>query len=266
MSCLHCGADLPSGALFCGECGRAVGRAAPQAPCEFCGARMSQTDIFCGECGQVARSAAIDALDTGAQPTVRVETAVPDLSPRRVQPERGSMASDSVSLQQSGLPLVSVHDRVPPDTEIPLDALARPHPARVSGGSSPLAPEIEDTRIVTAPGGSTRATSPRFVLQFSTGESVTVAGTGLIGRNPTAEPGEYFDNLVRILDLTRSVSKTHLQFGHEQGEFWLSDRYSGNGTILRPPERAASRAEPGKRYLVVRGSRVDMGEQFFVVS
>lgn len=266
MSCLHCGADLPSGALFCGECGRAAGRAAPYTPCESCGARMSPTDIFCGECGQVARSAAIDALDTGAQRTVRVETAVPDPSPRRVQPERRSMASDTESLQQPGLPLVPVHDLVPPGTEIPLDALVRAHPARVSGGSSPLAPEIEDTRIVTAPGGSTRATSPRFVLQFSTGESVTVAGTGLIGRNPTAEPGEYFDNLVRILDLTRSVSKTHLQFGHEQGEFWLTDRYSGNGTILRPPERAASRAEPGKRYLVVRGSRVDMGEQFFVVS
>ena len=265
MSCLHCGADLPSGALFCGECGRAAGRAAPHSSCESCGARMSPTDIFCGECGQVARSAAIDALDTGAQPTVRVETAVPDPPPRRVQPERRSMASDTESLQQPGLPLVPGHDLVPPGTEIPLDALVRA-PARVSGGSSPLAPEIEDTRIVTAPGGSTRATSPRFVLQFSTGESVTVAGTGLIGRNPTAEPGEYFDNLVRILDLTRSVSKTHLQFGHEQGEFWLTDRYSGNGTILRPPERAAARAEPGKRYLVVRGSRVDMGEQFFVVS
>ena len=227
---------------------------------------MSQTDIFCGECGHVAKSVAIDALDTGAQPTVGVETASPDPSPRRVQPEQRGVASDSESLQQPGLPLVPVHDLAPPGTEIPLDAPVRPDPARVSGGSSPLGPEVEDTRIVTAPGGSTRATSPRFVLQFSTGESVTVAGTGLIGRNPTAEPGEYFDNLVRILDLTRSVSKTHLQFGHEQGEFWVSDRYSGNGTILRPPERAASRAEPGKRYLVVRGSRVDMGEQFFVVS
>ena len=266
MSCLHCGADLPSGSLFCGECGRAVGRAAQQASCDSCGAWMSQTDIFCGECGHVAKSAALGALHTGAQPTVPFETALPAPSPRRARPEQRSRASDSESLQQPGPLPAPVHDLVPPGTEIRLDAPARPHPARASGGSSPLAPELEDTRIVNAPGGSTRSTSPRFVLQFSTGESVTVAGTGLIGRNPTAEPGEYFDNLVRMLDLTRSVSKTHLQFGHEQGEFWVSDRYSGNGTILRPPERAASRAEPGKRYRVVRGSRVDMGEQFFVVS
>ncbi len=60
-----------------------------------------------------------------------------------------------------------------------------------------------------------------FVLQFSTGENVAVTGNGLVGRNPVAEPGEYFDQLVTIADPGKSVSKTHLEFG--QGERWILD-------------------------------------------
>jgi predicted component of type VI protein secretion system len=104
------------------------------------------------------------------------------------------------------------------------------------------------------------------VLQFSTGESVTIFGTGLIGRNPVAEPSEYFDQLIPIVDPGKSVSKTHLEFGQTEGSFWVSDRYSGNGTSVREPEADARRCEPGRRYPLARGTRVTMGEQFFVVS
>jgi len=104
------------------------------------------------------------------------------------------------------------------------------------------------------------------VLQFSTGESVTVGGSGLIGRNPGAEPGERIDQLVTIFDAGKSVSKTHLAFGQERGRFWVSDRFSTNGSIVRPPGEEARRCEPGKRYFIARGTRVDIGEQFFVVS
>ena len=125
----------------------------------------------------------------------------------------------------------------------------------------PLDDDVEQTRIV-APG----AGGDRFILQFSTGESVSVTGSGLLGRNPLAEPGEYFDALVTISDPGKSVSKTHLEFGQDGGAFWVSDRHSGNGTIVREPERPARRCEPGKRYRIARGTRVEIGEQFFIVS
>lgn len=121
--------------------------------------------------------------------------------------------------------------------------------------------DVEATRIVSQNG-----TGERFVLQFSTGESVTVSGAGLIGRNPAAQPGEYVDQLVSIFDVGKSVSKTHLEFGQEGGRFWVSDRYSTNGSIVRQPEAEPRRCEPGRRYFVVRGTRIDVGEQFFVVS
>jgi len=119
--------------------------------------------------------------------------------------------------------------------------------------------DLEETRIV-------RKSGARFVLQFSTGESVSVSGNGLIGRNPVAEPGERFESMVVISDTGKSVSKTHLEFGQDAGNFWISDRFSGNGTTVREPGGAPRRCDAGKRYRVTRGSRVDIGEQFFIVS
>jgi hypothetical protein len=133
-------------------------------------------------------------------------------------------------------------------------------PAPLATGASDEE-DIEDTRIVDRSVSGTR-----FVLQFSTGDSVIVTGTGLVGRNPVKEPSETFEIVVPITDPSKSVSKTHLEFGQMAGAFWISDRYSGNGTVVREPGGKPKRCEPGKRYRVMRGSRVEIGEQFFIVS
>jgi len=105
-----------------------------------------------------------------------------------------------------------------------------------------------------------------FLLQFSTGESALVTGTGLIGRSPVAQPGEFFDQLVPVHDPGRAMSKTHLEFGISDEQFWIVDRFSGNGTTITVPDTAAARrCDPGKRYFLPRGSRVDIGDQFFIV-
>lgn len=104
-----------------------------------------------------------------------------------------------------------------------------------------------------------------YVLQFSTGETVTLAGRGLIRRNPIAQTGEHFDALVRIHDPAKSVSKIHLEFGWDDEHLWFTDRFSGNGTVVRRAGGSVERFDPGKRYRVHRGERVDIGEQFFVV-
>ncbi|WP_210479016.1 zinc ribbon domain-containing protein [Naasia sp. SYSU D00948] len=131
---------------------------------------------------------------------------------------------------------------------------------------APTGPALVLDDRTRLPAIRTTPTAARFVLQFSTGEAVTVSGTGLIGRRPQAQPGEEFDVLVAIDDPGRSVSKTHLEFGQEGGAFWVSDRFSANGTVVREPDRSARLCAPGMRTRVARGSRVEMGEQFFVVS
>lgn len=247
MMCPYCATELPAGAMFCGECGRAVAAERPSditpephildAPesdvvdlathCEQCGAELGSDDIFCGECGYVTPAASHNF----SRPR---DTAII----QAVQLERDALAAASAIVQET--PDVPEPDWGPIETE---------------------ADDIEATRIVSQP----RARA-RFVLQFSTGESFTVYGSGLVGRNPHPEPAEYFDHIVRVVDPSRSVSKTHLEFGQETGVFWVKDRFSANGSIVREPEGDPVRCQPERRYRVVRGTRVEIGEQFFIVS
>jgi len=213
-----------------------------QATCPQCGAAIDGDEVFCGECGFVLRSALIEPPGPAA----------PEDDPDDLVPALPADLADSVD------PRPARPDPFPWG----LDPENDRRPSRpVSLASLPDAEDIETTRLVSEP-----LSSERFVLQFSTGENVTVSGAGLIGRNPVAQPGEYVDQLVAIFDASKSVSKTHLEFGQDGGRFWVSDRYSTNGSVVRQPDADPRRCEPGRRYFVARGTRIDIAEQFFVVS
>ena|SRR6187402_43395 len=236
--------------------------AAPvQATCPQCGAAIDGGEVFCGECGFVLRSALIEPPAPAAADDRADDDRADD---DRAVPER---AADDPADLVPALP-ADLADSVDPRPARPdpfpwgLDPENDRRPSRpASLASLPDAEDIETTRLVSEP-----LSSERFVLQFSTGENVTVSGAGLIGRNPVAQPGEYVDQLVAIFDASKSVSKTHLEFGQDGGRFWVSDRYSTNGSVVRQPDADPRRCEPGRRYFVARGTRIDVGEQFFVVS
>ena len=202
--------------------------------CPRCGTPPEPGDLFCGTCGEPLAGAHSAAEETVASPAV---------------------ASPVTASSPSALAAT-------PAPAAPAMAPAPPPAAPISSPpESTLEPDTENTRLV--PRGSTGA---RFVLQFSTGESYTVLGSGIIGRNPSPEPGEVIDHIVTIVDPGRSVSKSHLEFGQDNGVFWVSDRHSGNGSVIREPGSEPRYCEPGRRYRVVRGTRIDIGEQFVVVS
>ena len=69
-----------------------------------------------------------------------------------------------------------------------------------------------------------------------------------------------------IADPGRSVSKTHLELGIDGGLLWVADRNSGNGSIVREPGVVPRRAQPGTRYEIVRGTRIDLGDQHLTIS
>lgn len=190
--------------------------------CRICGAELPDGAMFCGECGS----------STSATPESR----------RRPDPRPG----DTTILSRSALATGVVS--VPVDGFRPVEAQQPPAAGTPSTEASPRP-----------------AAQASFVLRFSTGETRTVFGTGLVGRKPLPQPGERFDHLVQIGDRTLSVSKTHLEFGQHNGVLWISDRFSGNGTVVRRPDDGALRCEPGRRYLVPRGSRVELADQYFVV-
>jgi hypothetical protein len=126
--------------------------------------------------------------------------------------------------------------------------------------SDDLDEDVDETRIVA----KTPTRAP-FVLHFSTGERFGVHGNGLLGRLPRPQPGERYDDLLTVHDPGKSVSKTHLELGRDGDDLWVSDRFSGNGTVVRHIDGSIRRCEPGRRYRVERGARVDIGEQFFLV-
>jgi hypothetical protein len=273
VNCEVCGTELPHGALFCGECGRAVGvrlaktvhpdsgmpvDAAPAAaPTRSKGAvKVDHRD-----------TAIIEPVVLGQLPELETELAVssPEDAPAASAPVASAPAASAPVVSAPAAKPVrrkASAASTPPESESA--APARPDPFPWGDRGSAIfsdSDELEQTLIVPR-----RDTGERFVLQFSTGESVTVFGTGLLGRNPMPQPTEYFDQLVSITDPGKSVSKTHLEFGQDAGSFWVSDRFSGNGSAVREPESAPHRLIAGKRYRIVRGTRVDIGEQFFVVS
>ncbi|PPL19340.1 zinc-ribbon domain-containing protein [Microterricola pindariensis] len=195
--------------------------------CQICGAELPSDALFCGECGSSTSATPQSRQRTDARPT---DTTV-------IQPIRPRQTTGIVSIS--------------------LDAPTAPTEpaAEAPAGTEPA---------VSEPRSAVSGIS--FVLQFSTGETFDVSGSGLIGRRPLPAANERFDHLVQITDAGRSVSKTHLEFGQHDGELWVCDRASGNGTVLRRADGTVTLCEAGRRYLAGRGTRVEIGEQFFVVA
>jgi hypothetical protein len=197
--------------------------------CRICGAALPEGAMFCGHCGS----------STSATPESR----------RRPDPRPGDTMSLGPGLRQSGV------------ISIPVDAPS----SEPSDGEDAASQATTGSESPTDAPAVLESSSPRFVLRFVSGEVRVVFGTGLIGRRPLPQPGEEFDHLVQVVDPTRSVSKTHLEFGVHDESLWIADRFSGNGTILRRTGEADLRCEPGRRHLVPRGSVVVMAEQAFTV-
>lgn len=191
--------------------------------------------MFCGRCGRAVNAATVPR-ESVADPRPGDTTI---LRPGSLGPHAGDAAHSS-----------PLHGASPTAGPAPRAAA----PSRSPSGGVPES-DIPTGPIPPVP----------FVLSFSTGERVVVVGAGLLGRRPFVQPGERFDQLVSIADHERSVSKTHLEFGLESGDLWVCDRYSANGTVIIPPAGVPHRCEPGRRYRVSRGGRVELGDHWFDV-
>jgi hypothetical protein len=241
--------------------------------------------MFCGECGSSTTATPLSRKrsepaggDTSIIQPLPPQSAVFSIPyrmpsdaaqerPIARMPRHGSTPVEP-ALAESGAVEPVAADPVAADP-VAADPVAAEPLAAEPVAADPVAaePDATEPNAVQAVGAEASAVEPvaQFVLQFSTGEHVVVAGTGLLGRRPNPLPDETFDHFVQIHDVSMSVSKSHLEFGQHNGEFWINDRMSGNGTVIRRHDDSVLRCEPGRRYLVARGSRVEIGDQFFIV-
>lgn len=123
------------------------------------------------------------------------------------------------------------------------------------------APQVDEFTVrrvaVTAP----HAGGFRFVADDGT--SFDVVGRTFVGRNPTGEDGEAA--VVQITDDSMSISKTHALIDIVNGECWIEDRDSTNGTRVVDVTGAVEAVGAGQWARLQVGSVLQLGERAFTV-
>lgn len=134
-----------------------------------------------------------------------------------------------------------------------------------SAQSPPLAPEepIFETVAVQRPATPSR---DALLLIFDTGQREQVALPAAInlGRNPVAS--QEGDALISVRDPDSTVSKTHARVEHLDGQTWVSDGGSTNGTEVISDEGVITVLAPRVRTLLEDGARIRIGKRAFTVS
>jgi len=238
MVCDVCSSDLPEGALFCGECGASV---VPQSVGGFVAAARGDnpdTEILPRFLDDGTRE---EAAATGS----------------------GTVSVFATPLEQP-LPEELPLEQPPLEPPLPEKSLPKESLPEIPLAETPILAALLKTANVAA--SELSADLPSYTFTLSTGETLAVSANGLLGRMPQPEPGETFAHLIVVTDPTRSVSKTHLEFGFDVDLLWVLDRNSGNGSIIRDVGKIPRRAEPGRQYVVGRGTRIDMGEAQLLIS
>jgi len=100
--------------------------------------------------------------------------------------------------------------------------------------------------------------APRIGLEFDDGSFFIARGHGLIGRDPLAPAGALATHLVTLTDRSRSVSRTHLEFGLGNAGLWVRDRHSTNGSEIEFDGRR-THLEPGQAVTVRPMSTIHLG-------
>ncbi|WP_022883298.1 RDD family protein [Glaciibacter superstes] len=111
-----------------------------------------------------------------------------------------------------------------------------------------------------------RAVEYAAVLVFDDDSRVNVAGRGLLGRNPEPQPGEEAHRLLPVSDDSWQISKTHAEFGIDARGFWISDRASSNGTIVRTPDGRTRELAAREPAYLEWGAIVEIGGRTFTIA
>ena len=128
----------------------------------------------------------------------------------------------------------------------PLEAPAAPEPA------PPTAP------VAVTPPAPTPAPVWRLALPDG-GATVALDASVLIGRNPAASADYPHATLLPVVDLTKSVSKTHALLEIDGGVLWVHDLDSTNGVYVVVGDDV-SEVVPGTRITVPADADLELGE------
>ncbi len=140
---------------------------------------------------------------------------------------------------------------------------AAPEPA--AGAADSEAGQETAVQETAVPAEPVSAPPSDWQAVLDDGREIAVSGVVLLGRNPSARPGEEDAQLIKIGDESRTVSKTHLAVGVDENGFWVMDRGSTNGSTVTSPDGFSRKCEPGDVVAVPADSIVSFGDHWLRV-
>lgn len=151
-----------------------------------------------------------------------------------------------------------------PGNATPHPGNATPHPGVAPG--IPTGPRTQERPAPNTPPPEPGPSEPPmrqmiWRVTLDSGETLVVEGLGLVGRDPTARPGEPVRHVLPLTSGDMSISKTHAQLHlASDGALVVTDRGSTNGSIL--VRKGVSRElAAGRPATLVDGDRVVFGDR-----
>lgn len=233
---------------------------------EVAGLSAQVTAVPAAQAAPPGFSAPVQALPTAPAPTAPAPTApappapapAPPALPRHGGPSVGAPGPSPVSSQPS-YPAAA-----PAPVPQPVPAAApQPVAARRVAPAPPPAPDAPPAP--PAPPAPARRIRHRAIVLVAGDERVEIASTALLGRNPVAGEGEVVAETVRVMDLTRSVSKTHARLSWDGARLDVEDLGSTNGTSILTADGSRLLCSPGQPVQAVAGDTLFLGERSYVL-
>lgn len=165
---------------------------------------------------------------------------------------------------QGAAPQPPVASPAPTSAPAPQPVAPQPVAARRAAPTPPPAP-LDAPPAPPAPPAPARRIRHRAIVLVAGDERVEVATTALLGRNPVAAEGEVVAETVRVMDLTRSVSKTHARLSWDGTRLDVEDLGSTNGTSIVTADGSRLVCSPGQPVQAVAGDTLFLGERSYVL-
>jgi len=169
--------------------------------CEYCGAELRPNSMFCLSCGQLVTSGRAPVAAPLPAPVASTRPPLERTAPPVVRPAVAPAAAPAATPVAAPAPA-------------PAPAAAAPVPAAAPAPPSPV------------------VANATFVVAFSTGQRLVVDGPVVVGRRPEQAAAEAGSAAFAVTDPERSTSRAHAAFAVVDGQLVVTDRGSGNGTVV----------------------------------
>lgn len=184
-----------------------------------------------------------------------VENAPVGTGPRESAPVVAAAAGASTEEYVSTGPMAA---DVPPGPE-------EPRPGEPAVHEPEIEPRSQQPVAVADFDRDRRPLDEGWMVVLDDGREIEISGLVLLGRNPQPRAGEEDAQLIKVVDETRTVSKSHLTLGVDGNGMYVMDRGSTNGSTVTDQDGSSHPCLAGDLVAVHPGTVVSFGDHWLEV-